>query len=57
MHELIGKQVEVTASGISYFGVLVEIGETEVHLQAETGWISIPMDQVTDIVAAGEPDP
>jgi hypothetical protein len=54
MHELIGKQVEVTASGISYYGILVEIGETEVHLQAETGWISIPMDQVTGIVAAGE---
>ena len=52
MHELKGKEVEVTALGISYQGVLVEIGETEVHLQSETGWIVIPMDQVSDIKAA-----
>jgi hypothetical protein len=54
MQELIGKEVVVSANEIEYHGILVEIGETEVHLQAETGWIVIPMGSVMDIRAAGE---
>ncbi len=51
MQELVGKKVEVDAMDVTYRGVLVEIGETEVHLQSDTGWISIPMDRVVNIRA------
>jgi len=54
MQELIGKEVVVSANEIEYHGTLVEIGETEVHLQGETGWIVIPIGSVLDIRAAGE---
>ena len=49
MHELIGKIVVVEANEISYTGKLVEIGEEEVHLESESGWIVIPVDSVSSI--------
>lgn len=52
MHELTGKEVEVSANGIIYRGVLVEIGETDVHLRSETGYIIIPIDRILEISAA-----
>ena len=54
MQELIGKEVVVSANEIEYHGTLVEIGETEVHLQGETGWIVIPMGSVMEIRSAEE---
>lgn len=54
MTELIGKEVEVMANGILYRGVLVEIGETDVYLEAEAGWIVIPVDQVALIREKGQ---
>ncbi len=53
MQELVGKTVEVNASDITYKGILVEIGEKEVHLQTETGWVVIPLDRIVDIREAG----
>ncbi len=53
MIELIGKDVEVVANNTLYRGVLVEIGETDVYLQAQTGWIVIPVDQVALIREKG----
>ncbi len=49
MTDLIGKRVEVMANDILYTGVLVELGETDVYLEAQAGWIVIPMDQVAFI--------
>lgn len=49
MQELIGKKVEVKTVETVYAGILVEISETDVNLQAETGWIVIPLDRVLDI--------
>lgn len=50
MIELVGKEVIVeTVMGISYKGKLVEIGETDVHLEAETGWMVIPMENIVSI--------
>lgn len=46
---LIGKVVEVTANGITYTGRLVEIGETEIHLETDSGWIVIPVEQTACI--------
>ncbi len=52
MQELVGKAVEVQTVETLYRGVLVEIGESEVSLQAETGWVIIPLDRVVNIQAA-----
>ena len=49
--DLIGKEVEVTASGMLYRGRLIEVSETEVFLQGEMGWIQIMVKDVTDIKA------
>ncbi|MBI5055470.1 MAG: hypothetical protein HZB61_02455 [Nitrospirae bacterium] len=53
MQELIGKQVEVITVDVTYRGTLVGIGETEIYLQAEEGWIVVPVDKVVDVRAAG----
>ncbi len=37
------------ANNTVYTGILVEIGETDVYLEAESGWIVIPVDQVASI--------
>lgn len=49
MIDLIGKTVEVTANGIVYVGRFVEMSETEVNLETESGWVVIPIDHVADI--------
>jgi hypothetical protein len=51
MQELTGKEVEVTTLETVYRGILVEIGEVDVHLQSETGWIVIPVEKIVDIKA------
>ncbi len=37
------------ANNTIYTGILVEIGETDVYLEAQSGWIVIPVDQVAFI--------
>ncbi len=49
LDNLIGKTVEVMANYITYTGKLVEVSETEVHLETVSGWIVIPVEQVGDI--------
>jgi sporulation protein YlmC with PRC-barrel domain len=46
---LIGKQVVVETEETTYTGKLVEMGEEEVHLESESGWIVIPVDRVASI--------
>ncbi|MDA8168789.1 MAG: hypothetical protein M0Z59_03710 [Nitrospiraceae bacterium] len=60
MRDLVGKMVEVGAIGLVYTGRLVEIGETDVHVESDSGFVAIPMDQVVFIRAkddAGGPGP
>jgi hypothetical protein len=48
--DLIGKMVIVEAEdGITYAGRLIEIGEEEVHLESETGWVVIMNDRIANI--------
>lgn len=47
--DLIGKIVEVKANDITYTGKLVEVGETEVHLESELGWIVILTENIAFI--------
>lgn len=51
MQELIGKEVVVNTAEITYKGVLIEIGENEIQLQSQYGWISIPLEKVADVRA------
>jgi hypothetical protein len=48
--DLTGKIVVVEAEdGITYTGKLIEIGEEEVYLEGEMGWIMIPVERIADI--------
>jgi len=49
MQELIGKEVEVITTDIVYRGILIEVGETEVSLRSESGWITIPVANIAEI--------
>jgi hypothetical protein len=47
--ELVGKEVEVGTVHVTYRGKLVELNETEVHLETSSGWLVIPVEQVVFI--------
>jgi hypothetical protein len=51
---MIGKEVEVTANGISYRGELVEITDNEVNLKTLMQWISLPTSTVNTIRIVGQ---
>jgi len=51
MQELIGKQVEVVTGDMVYRGILIEINEAEIYLQAEDGWITVPVEKVVHVRA------
>ena len=52
MQHLTGKEVVVHTSETIYRGKLIELGETELYLQSEDGWIVIPVEKIADIKAA-----
>ncbi len=49
MIELIGKIVVVETADTIYTGKLIEIGEEEVHLESEVGWLVIQVDRISSI--------
>jgi len=49
LQNLAGKIVVVETFETTYTGTLVELGEQEVYLQADTGWIVIPVERITSI--------
>lgn len=51
MQDMIGKKVEVSTAEITYNGILVEVGEKEIYLISDNGWIVIPVDGVAEIKA------
>ncbi len=52
IQDMIGKEVEVIANGISYRGELVEITDSEVNLKTLMQWISLPVSAVNTIQLA-----
>lgn len=52
---LVGKDVEVSANGIIYRGRLIEIGEEEVYLKGETGWITLVTSSIDEIREQKQP--
>lgn len=52
--QLVGNNVEVMADGMVYHGRLIEIGETDLHLETEGGWLTIPIERVSSVELAEE---
>ncbi len=46
MLDLIDKIVEVGTGDTLYTGRLVEVNESELYLESETGWIVVPVENV-----------
>lgn len=51
MFDMTGKIVEVEAHGIVYRGRLVEVNETEVHLETDTGWVVVMNSDIAGLRA------
>jgi len=49
MRDLVGKIVAVLTVETSYTGKLIEIGEDTVYIEAESGWIAIPVEGIISI--------
>ncbi|MDA8170845.1 MAG: hypothetical protein M0033_12360 [Nitrospiraceae bacterium] len=49
MMELTGKIVEVATAELVYTGRLAWVGEAEVWLESETGWVSVPLENIAFI--------
>jgi len=49
MQDLIGKIVKVLTVETAYIGKLIEIGEDTVYIEAESGWIAIPVEGIISI--------
>jgi hypothetical protein len=49
VQEMIGKEVEVTANGMHYRGVLVEVSDVEVHIKSQLQYVSLPASSVTEV--------
>jgi len=49
VENLTGKIVVVQTQETDYVGKLIELGEEEVHLETEMGWIVIPIERITSI--------
>jgi hypothetical protein len=49
LRDLTGKDVEVIAHGIVYRGKLIEVGEEQIYLKGQTGWISLETSWVETI--------
>jgi hypothetical protein len=49
VQEMIGKEVEVIANGMTYRGKLIEVSDTAVHIRSQLQYISLPAGDVTDV--------
>lgn len=53
LRELIGKNVEVIANGITYRGVLKDASESAISLLSTGGWLEIQMSSISRINEPG----
>lgn len=56
MIDLIGTIVEVGTVEALYVGRLVEVNEYEIHVEAESGWIVVPIERIAFIRPKEEED-
>jgi len=59
IQSMIGKEVEVIASGTTYRGILIEVSDVEVHIKTSMQWVSLPVSSVSMIkpMGAAEKEP
>ena len=53
LESLKGQSVEVIYNEVIYRGTLTGASEDEVYLQTSTQWLSLPMEGITQVHAAG----
>ena len=53
---LTGKRVAVTALGVEFRGVVVEMGERGILLRAQSGYREIPWDRISSVREVPAPD-
>ncbi len=53
IQDLVGKEVEVIANGMSYTGVLIEVSDSEVHLRTPLQWVALPSESVSAVRLKG----
>ena len=56
MTDLIGTIVEVGTGEALYVGKLVEVNEYEIHLEAESGWVVVPLYRIAFVRPREEED-
>ncbi|MBI5849154.1 MAG: hypothetical protein HZB31_14615 [Nitrospirae bacterium] len=56
MIDLIGTIVEVGTGEALYVGKLVEMNEYEIHLEAESGWVVVPIERIAFVRPKEEAD-
>ncbi len=54
MEDLIGRIVEVVTVEATYRGRLVEVNEEEVYLEAESGWVVVPVERIASMREADD---
>jgi len=54
IQSMLGKEVEVIASGMTYRGVLIEVSDVEVHIRTSMQWVALPVSSVSAVKLAGE---
>ncbi len=54
IQQMIGKEVEAIANGITYRGVLVEVSDTEVYIRNTMQWMALPVSTVSVVRLAGQ---
>ncbi len=54
IQSMIGKEVEVIASGTTYRGVLIEVSDVDVHIRTSMQWVSLPVSTVSEVRLAGD---
>ena len=50
--QMIGKEVEIIANGMTYRGTLIEVSESEVNVKTLLQWLSLPASSVSQIKLA-----
>lgn len=46
---MMNKEVEVSANGVTYTGILIEVSEKEVYLKNAMQWITLPTSAIGEI--------
>lgn len=49
LERLNGKKVEVVYNTVSYHGILSGVSESEIYLQTQSQWLTLPLEGVSQV--------